>query len=60
MEGEGRNFVVPAGACQMGFPLPGGISLSIGRRVSVVVDVGLTQMFRAGILMGSWSWSTAG
>ena len=32
--------------------VPGGISLSIGRRVSVVVDVGLTQMFRAGILMG--------
>ena len=36
----------------MGFPLPGGISLSIRCRVSVVVDVGLAQMFRAGILMG--------
>jgi len=49
--GTGRNSVASA-ACQVGFPLPGGISLSIGRRVSVVVDVGLTQMFRAGILMG--------
>ena len=35
-----------------GFPLPGGISLSVRRRVSVTVDVGLAQMFRAGILMG--------
>ena len=50
--GLARNPVAQNGAYQLGFPLPGGISLSIRRRMSVVVDVGLAQMFRTGILTG--------